>query len=114
MGDPPVEMGKLSRTAADNFYWELGRAIRRAREDAGQTQSKLAAEIGLSRTALTNIELGRQRLLVDQLCSIANSLEVDTQVLINSACLPRDKSSAHTLEQLSVVSTFIRSVRQSK
>jgi len=65
----------------DQFNVELGDRIRDAR--AGKmTQASLGSRVGLSRTAITNIECGRQRLLVDQLVDIANALGVSPASLL--------------------------------
>ena len=42
-----------------NFYRELGRLIRDRRKAISLSQAGLAANVGLSRTSITNIELGR-------------------------------------------------------
>ena len=60
---------------SENFNEELGRRIRAAREGK-LTQAELGASVGLSRTAITNIECGRQRLLVDQLVGIARAIGI--------------------------------------
>jgi transcriptional regulator with XRE-family HTH domain len=65
----------------DQFNEELGRRIRAAREGK-LTQATLGARIGLSRTAVTNIECGRQRLLVDQLVEIAAAIGVPPSELL--------------------------------
>jgi transcriptional regulator with XRE-family HTH domain len=68
----------------DTFNEELGRRIRAAR--AGKlTQAALGTRVNLSRTAITNIECGRQRLLVDQLVDIATVLGVPTTELLPSS-----------------------------
>ena len=68
----------------DQFNEELGRRIRAAREGK-LTQATLGARIGLSRTAVTNIECGRQRLLVDQLVEIAAAIGVPPSELLPSS-----------------------------
>jgi transcriptional regulator with XRE-family HTH domain len=60
----------------DAFYAEIGRRVRGARERAGLTQEALAARVGLSRTSLTNIERGRQKMLLHTLCGIAQATGV--------------------------------------
>ena len=45
----------------DEFYAEVGRRVRMAREAAGLTQDALADQVELSRTSVTNIEKGRQK-----------------------------------------------------
>ena len=59
-------------------YRELGQAIRRYRAGAGKTQVQLAAEIGISRASLANMEAGRQQVLVHYLYAIAEALDLDS------------------------------------
>jgi transcriptional regulator with XRE-family HTH domain len=66
---------------ADLLNEELGRLIRNNR-DRKMTQAELGKRIGLSRTAVTNIECGRQRLLVEQLIEIAEALDVSAAELL--------------------------------
>jgi transcriptional regulator with XRE-family HTH domain len=61
---------------------ELGRRIRERRDKLGRTQAWLAEQVGLSRTAITNIECGRQRLLVEQLITIATVLSTSADLLL--------------------------------
>jgi transcriptional regulator with XRE-family HTH domain len=70
----------LSDQAA--FYAEVGRRVRLARERAGLTQDALAARVSLSRTSVTNIEKGRQKVLLHKFCSLAAALGVDPAVLL--------------------------------
>lgn len=56
------------------FYELLGEAIRRRREAIGMTQATLASRAVVLRTTVTNIERGRQAVLVHQLVDIANAL----------------------------------------
>ena len=53
------------------------------------TQAALGVRVGLSRTAITNIERGRQRLLVDQLVRIADALSTPTEKLLPRSSAPR-------------------------
>jgi transcriptional regulator with XRE-family HTH domain len=64
------------------LYLLLGRQIRAAREDAGLTQAELAASISLSRTSVTNIERGRQQILLHTLYDIASTLGIDAADLL--------------------------------
>ena len=97
----------------DFFHQELGRRIRSAR-DGKMTQEQLAAQVGLSRTAITNIECGRQRLLVDQLVEIASALQVATADLLpgrESAGGPQFQiTSDAEMAELPTVAKWIRSV----
>ena len=63
---------------------DLGRRIRSRRDELSLTQAWLGRHVGLSRTAITNIECGRQRLLVDQLYSIATALATTPEALLPS------------------------------
>ncbi|WP_420243665.1 helix-turn-helix domain-containing protein [Roseiterribacter gracilis] len=60
----------------DVFYQRMGSRIREQREKKGLTQGELAEKLSLSRTSLTSIETGKQRVLVDQLDRIATALDV--------------------------------------
>lgn len=42
------------------FYVELGQRLRSRREKAELTQAEVAARVGLTRTSITNVELGEQ------------------------------------------------------
>jgi transcriptional regulator with XRE-family HTH domain len=64
------------------FYAEVGRRVRLARERAGLTQDALAGRVSLSRTSVTNIEKGRQKVLLHTLCSLADALGVAPEVLL--------------------------------
>lgn len=69
-------------TGYETFYEELGRRIRAARKKSHLTQEALALKISLNRTSVTNIEQGRQQLLVHTLVEIANALEVAPESLL--------------------------------
>jgi transcriptional regulator with XRE-family HTH domain len=64
------------------FYAEVGRRVRLARERAGLTQDALAGRVSLSRTSVTNIEKGRQKVLLHTLCNLADALGVTPEVLM--------------------------------
>jgi transcriptional regulator with XRE-family HTH domain len=66
----------------DRVYEEIGRLIFKARDRKGLTQEQLAAKIDLKRTSITNIEKGRQQLLVHMLLKIAGALDVEIGSLI--------------------------------
>jgi transcriptional regulator with XRE-family HTH domain len=71
----------------ETFYVELGRRVRQARERAGLTQDVLAARVSLSRTSVTNIERGRQKVLLHTLCGLAEALGVAPVALLPEAAL---------------------------
>jgi transcriptional regulator with XRE-family HTH domain len=71
--------------AQEDFYIQLGLLIRKARVKAGLTQQELADTLLISRTSLTNIEKGNQRLLVHVLIDIADSLGIKPILLLPSS-----------------------------
>ena len=73
-------------------YLELGWSIRRYRKGAGRTQAQLAAEIGISRASLANIEAGRQQVLVHYIYAIAEALDLDSPMALMPTT-PKDQSS---------------------
>ena len=66
----------------DELYRVLGRRIRRIREDGGITQDDLASAVGLSRTSITNLELGRQKPPLHVLFFMAEKLDAELKELI--------------------------------
>lgn len=75
---------------ADNqsFYQELGRRIKDARKKGHLTQEALATKVSLTRTTVTNIEKGRQQLLVHTLVDIADALNVTPEFLLPTPQTP--------------------------
>lgn len=68
--------------SVDPVYREVGRRIFEARDRMGLTQEQLAKKISLKRTSITNIEKGRQQLLLHMLIKIAKELDVTVESLI--------------------------------
>src|SRR5688572_23500510 len=65
------------------FYKEVGHRVREARKRANNmTQKALAMTVGLTRTSLTNIEKGRQKMLLHTFIDIAAALGVDVADLL--------------------------------
>jgi len=98
---------------ADLFNEELGRLIRKARTGK-MTQADLGERIGLSRTAITNIECGRQRLLVDQLADIAGALDVPLAELVPNARAGNARQSElqHPIRQMPTVERWLKTQKQ--
>lgn len=65
----------------DEFYRGVGERVRNAR-NGRMTQEELGNAIGLSRTSVTNLEKGRQRIPLHVLVDIAKQLEVVVDSLI--------------------------------
>ena len=93
------------------FYRGLGLSVRRAREASSLTQEELASAIGISRTSLTNMELGRQRVLVDQLAGIALRLKVPIQSLIPDVENDEQVEASNEYDSMPTVSEFIRTMQ---
>lgn len=67
---------------AADIYARIGAAIRARRGVVGLTQAMLAAETGLSRSSITNIENGGQAILLHQLVDVARALKTDACELL--------------------------------
>jgi transcriptional regulator with XRE-family HTH domain len=74
------------------FYKEFGRLLREKRETSGAplTQQELAERVSLSRTSITNIELGKQHISLYMLFSLARALQVDPQQLLPASKFAKD------------------------
>ena len=66
----------------EQLYREVGHKIKTRREQCGLTQEALASQVSLTRTSITNIEKGRQKLLLHTLIDIANALSVPPVTLL--------------------------------
>src|SRR5882672_7743469 len=64
------------------IYRAIGAIIRLRRRRLEWSQKHLAARLGISRAALANIEIGRQRVLVHHLYTFAEILEVKPEDLL--------------------------------
>lgn len=69
-----------------DFYEDVGRRICKARRGCNITQEGLGTTVRLTRTSITNIERGRQKLPLHTLAEIADALGVGlTELLPESA-----------------------------
>lgn len=64
------------------LYAELGKRVLRERQRLGISQDALGKKVGLTRTSITNLERGKQRLMVDKLVLIASELSVPVSELL--------------------------------
>lgn len=74
----------------DRLYRLFGSRVRALREEKNVTQEELARRVDLSRTSITNIEKGRQRVLLHQMVEIAHALDAAPTELIPPAEPPAD------------------------
>ncbi|MEO8009264.1 MAG: helix-turn-helix transcriptional regulator [Betaproteobacteria bacterium] len=64
------------------FYKEFGRLLRHYRSQAHLSQADLAERVGLSRTSITNIELGRQNISLHWLYPLAAAIGTSPEALM--------------------------------
>ena len=64
------------------FYEEFGRRLRESRNRAGLTQEALGKRVGLSRTAITNIELGNQQVQLHRFVLLSSAIGIEPQELL--------------------------------
>lgn len=77
------------------FYEGLGRRISATRKSRGLTQEELADRVRLTRTSITNIEKGRQKVLSHLLVELSDALNVPLSDL-----LPTPDAQARALEAM--------------
>src|SRR5882724_5880741 len=64
------------------FYKKVGDLIRARRKERGLSQEGLAKAIGLKRPSLSNIEKGRQNILLHTFCDIVETLDAKASELL--------------------------------
>lgn len=79
-----LSKNSFMKNIVNPIYAEIGKRIFEAR-NGKMTQEQLADKISLKRTSITNIEKGKQQLLVHTLIDIAQKLEVEVNSLIPKA-----------------------------
>jgi transcriptional regulator with XRE-family HTH domain len=102
---------RVAMLEKNEFYMLLGANLRAKREALGLRQAEVAESVGISRTSLTNIECGRQRILVDQLAEICARLAVTPSELIPVEA-PRSRPAQAKLAQIPAVKSFLRAVEE--
>lgn len=81
------------------MYPRIGHRIRRARLRLQFTQAQLGQAVGLTRTSIANIELGRQKIMVHTLFQFAEVLHVSVAQLLPAyeEASPQDQVDAGVL-----------------
>ncbi len=69
-------------TDMDTLYRRFGELVRQHRRALRLTQEKVGSRVGLSRTSITNIEKGRQKVLLHQLYDLAAAIETTPASLL--------------------------------
>jgi transcriptional regulator with XRE-family HTH domain len=77
----------------ETFYKLVGARIREHR-GKNLSQEALASAVGLTRTSISNIEKGRQKLLLHTLADIATALKIDTSKLLPERQAPEHVGEA--------------------
>jgi transcriptional regulator with XRE-family HTH domain len=107
MNYQPVRSQRDPMREIDAFYASLGATIRQRREAANMTQEALGKHLSLSRTSITNIERGRQRLLADQLRAVSEALQVPCDDLLSNAAKPSRPQRRPQLRKMPTVAEFV-------
>ena len=84
---------------------DIGARIRTAREEQGWTQDQLAAEVGVSRSAVAQWETGRAGQVTTNLTRVAASLGIGVEQLMYG----RDKvrpGQPHTGDELAILRLY--------
>lgn len=75
----------IQQTEKLNFiYPEIGKKIKKFRENRKWTQAQLAEAVGLNRISVTNIENGRNKIFVHTLLSFCYALNINPIDLLPS------------------------------
>lgn len=77
-----IRSASCTTSQVADFYGEFGSRVRQAREAQRLSQAELARRIELSRTSVTNIERGTQRVPLHYLITIADALGVTPMTLL--------------------------------
>lgn len=81
MHDRPMSAAKPNSL---QVYQAVGERIRAERKKLKITQDELASQVGLTRTSITNLEKGKQKLLLHTLVQIADYLGTSPARLLPS------------------------------
>lgn len=74
------------------LYRVFGSRLRELREQRSVTQEELARRVDLSRTSITNIERGRQRVMLHQVVELAEALEATPEDLMPKEAVGDDQA----------------------
>ena len=101
----------------ESFYVDVGKLICAARKKQKMTQESLGNAISLTRTSITNIERGRQKLLLHTLAKIADVLGVAIAQLLPVSSADADSTLLRVLEKRPIkerewIRSAVRSVAQ--
>lgn len=66
------------------IYVAIGQRVMEERHKAGWTQHDLACQVGLARTSVANVELGRQRLMLHHVLAFSDVLSIPPGELLGA------------------------------
>jgi transcriptional regulator with XRE-family HTH domain len=81
--------------SAPEIYRVIGQRVRAERQKRKLTQDELAERVQLTRTSITNIERGRQKLLLHTLFAFAAAFEIEAKELLTDIAVHSD----HTIKR---------------
>jgi transcriptional regulator with XRE-family HTH domain len=93
------------------LYQYLGRQVS-ARRRGRYTQTQLAKAIGVSRTSVTNLERGRQRIPVHYLLHIAEALDCELSDLLPTRSILSVRREAEAIDVVGTLTPAVRAVLQ--
>ena len=64
------------------IYWKIGQNVRSVRERIGLSREDLAAQVGVSRTSISQFETGYQRLPLETVYLVAFALGVEISEIL--------------------------------
>jgi transcriptional regulator with XRE-family HTH domain len=96
--------GQKIMNKPDVFYRKVGENIRGKRKERGLSQEGLAKAVGLKRPSMSNIEKGRQNILLHTFCDIAETLDSNLSALLPERPRPE-------LGQMPDLTSFSKEVR---
>ncbi|RKO67373.1 LexA family protein [Desulfofundulus salinus] len=76
-----------------NYYEEIGKRIKIAREDRGLTQEQLGEKLGFTKTAINLYEKGKRRISIDDLKRISTILGKPLSFFLGESIVPMETIS---------------------
>lgn len=73
---------QIMNTILEPVYRQFGAKVEQIRSTLGWTQEQLGKSVGLNRTSITNIEAGKQRILLHDVERFAKAFNVEPKTLL--------------------------------
>ncbi|MEO5910835.1 MAG: helix-turn-helix transcriptional regulator [Pelobium sp.] len=77
-----VRYGDMKIDFKSALYQIIGSQIKKKRTDLSVSQEDLALKVGLARTSISNIEVGRQQVTISVLYDICHELQIDVHRIL--------------------------------